>query len=165
MLSSYLTDALVRQQSTVEQLKTTDTTGAVLTLTRTAVLAITTAGTNITWQSELRNYQFSWSGVTITIPSTGWYLISLNAQISSNINDVLISLVINGNNVVQSAGFIGDVDRNRFHATFMRFFEEGDTFAVRLAPTLNVDLSVNAEGGPGESPILNVVQLSGGVDV
>lgn len=135
-----------------------------ITLTRTAVLAITTAGTFITWQSRIRGQGITWSGTNVTIPASGWYTINISGQTSANINDLFITIAVNGLNVIQSGGNIGDVDRNRFSASFTRYFTTGNTIAIALTPSANVNLVVNAEGGVGESPILNIVQISTGAD-
>ena len=131
-----------------------------ITLRRTDILAITTAGTIITWQSRIRGQGITWSGSTITIPASGWYGINLSGQTSVNINDLFITMAINGLNVVQSAGFIGDIDRNRFSASFIRYFTRGNTIVFVLTPSANVNLVANPENVAGESPILHIVQIS-----
>jgi hypothetical protein len=47
----------------------------------------------------------------------------------------------------------------------MRHFAEADIVLVSVIPSANVNIDVNAENALQESPILNIVQLSGEVDV
>ena len=164
MLNSYLSDALSKQRQTVEQLKTTDTVGAVLTLTRSAALAITTAGTTITWQSALRQYQIDWATTTVTIPEEGWYVMRLALTFSVNLNNCLVVVVRNGV-LVTSYNLFGDVDRNANTVAMLEYFTAGDTVQFRIFPSVNCNINVVAQGGNAESPILHIVQLSGGVDV
>jgi hypothetical protein len=116
------------------------------------------------WQSEIRGYQITWAGADITIPANGWYHFSLSITVSVNLNNCLAVLQVNGTNVV-STNFFGDVDRNINSVTFLRYFAENDVVRVVLFPSANCNLNVVAENAVGESPILNIVQLSGGVDV
>lgn len=163
--SQTITKAIARINEKYALTEVAEEHGAVLTLRRTADLAITTAGTTITWQAAIRNFQFTWATTTITIPADGWYLISIGGQTLVNINDLLVSIQVGGVNVIQSAGFIGDVDRNRFHATFMRYFLANDAVTIVLTPSANTDIVARAENIAGESPILNIVQISGAVNV
>jgi hypothetical protein len=164
MSRSAILNATIQNQLKLADIETAEEAGAVLTLTRTAVQAITTAGTTIVWQSEIRGYQITWSGSDITIPADGWYLVSLSLQTSANLNDLLVTIGVNGGNTVQLSS-IGDVDRNRIGISNTRYYNEGDTLRIALTPSANVNVLAQAEGGTGESPILNIVQLSGGVDV
>jgi hypothetical protein len=135
-----------------------------LTLTRTAVQAITTAGTTIVWQSRIRGQGISWSGSNITIPATGWYHISVALRTSAALNDLLYRLSVNGVNV-QFASGIGDVDRVQSSVNFMRYFTRGDIVLVSVIPSVNVNIDVIAENALQESPILNIAQLSNEAEV
>lgn len=167
-VSRTILSALSDVRARMDEVETTDVHGAVLTLTRTSDQAITTAGTTITWQSELRAYQITWSGSDITMPASGWYLLTLAWRTSVNLNDLFVRLVVNGV-IVQIDTTIGDVNLNAGSAQFMRYFAENDVVQINVFPSANVNLVVVAEGGSGtnisESPILNVVQLSGGLNV
>ena len=157
-------NATIENQLKIADIETAEEVGAVLTLTRTAVQAITTAGTTIVWQSEIRGYQMTWSGSDITIPATGWYVISVALNTSAALNDLFYRINVNGVNVQFRSG-IGDVDRNSLSAQFMRYFTESDIVQVNVIPSANVNVNVNAENALQESPILHIVQLSGEVDV
>lgn len=161
--SAAILNALVDTRNTVAEIQSTDVHGAVLTLTRTAAQAITTAGTIIVWQSELRGYQITWAGSEITIPADGWYIITCAFQFGA-LNDLFVRLVVNAT-FVQFASTIGDVNRDVATCTFMRYFSQSDIVQIHLEPSANVNLNARAEGILAESPILNLVQLSGGVDV
>jgi hypothetical protein len=160
--SQAILNALVDTRNTVAEIQSTDEVGAVLTLTRTAVQSITTAGTALVWQSEIRGYQITWSGSEITMPASGWYHISV-ALGHDSLNDLLYRLSVNGV-LVQIASGIGDVNRGGSSAHFMRYFAEGDVIQINVLPSANVNITATAEGSTIESPILNIVQLSGDVD-
>lgn len=160
--SQAILNALIDVRSRFDDVETTDVHGAVLTLRRTADLAITTAGTTITWQSEVRGYQITWSGTDITIPADGWYLISMAWRTSVALNDMYVRLVVGGL-FVNAMANIGDVDRATGVATFLRYYTSGDVVQINVIPSANVNLVASAEATQGESPILNIVQLSGGI--
>jgi len=157
-------NALIDTRRRVDELQVSEEAGAVLTLTRTAVQAITTAGTTIVWQSEIRGYQITWSGSDITIPATGWYAMDISLRFSAAVNNCLVGLAVNGVNV-NTYNLIGDVDRPGNRVSMMRHFAENDTLQIVVTPSANVNIEANAEGTTFESPILNIVQLSGEVDV
>jgi hypothetical protein len=163
MSRSAILSATIDNQLKIADIETAEEVGAVLTLTRTAVQAITTAGTTIVWQSEIRGYQITWSGADITMPATGWYHISVALEHGA-LNDLLYRLNVNGANVQFVPG-IGDVNRGSSSAHFMRHFTESDVVQIGVVPSANVNINVFAESGVAESPILNIVQLSGEVDV
>lgn len=135
-----------------------------LTLTRTAVQAITTAGTTIIWQSRIRGQGIAWSGSDIVIPTSGWYIITLAWRTSANLNDMLVRLTVNAT-IVQVTSTIGDVNLNAGVATFMRYFAEGDVVQINVVPSANVNLNAVAEGASTESPILSIVQLTNQAEV
>ena len=164
MSRSAILSATIENQLKIADIETAEEAGAVLTLTRTAVQAITTAGTTIVWQSEIRGYQITWSGADITIPASGWYMISATFAMSAAVNDLLHRIVVNGV-IVQIAPGIGDVNIAFSSAKFMRYFTEADVVQYNLFPSGNVNVTVAAENSVAESPILHIVQLSGEVDV
>jgi len=163
MSRSAILNATIQNQLKIADIESAEEHGAVLTLTRTAAQAITTAGTTIVWQSEIRGYQITWAGADITIPANGWYHISVAFRHGA-LNDNLIRLGVNGANV-QFAPGIGDVNIDVSSAHFMRYFAQSDIVQISVLPSGNVNIDARAENGAAESPILNIVQLSGGVDV
>lgn len=132
--------------------------GAALTLTRSATLAITTAGTIVTWQTETRNQGFTWATDTITMPTTGYYAVQTFLQTSSNVT-MFTQRQINAVNV----GYFGNsfTALNYHVATMIRYFTTGDTLQIRVVPSVNTTLNVAADGVASESPILHIVQLTG----
>lgn len=162
--SQTMLNSLVRVRQSVAEIQSTDETGAVLTLTRTSAQAITTAGTTIVWQSEIRGYEITWAGSDITIPASGWYALQASFTFSVNLNNCLVVINRNGTNVT-SYNLFGDVDRNINSVTMLQYFTESDTLQIRLFPSANCNVNVVAEASTGESPILHIVQLSGEVDV
>ena len=132
--------------------------GAALTLTRSATLAITTAGTLITWTTETRNQGFTWATDTITIPTTGYYAVQTFLQTAGNVT-LFTQRQINGTNI----GYFGySFTAINYHvATMVRYFTTGDTLQIRVVPSGNTTLNVAADGVASDSPILHIVQLTG----
>jgi hypothetical protein len=153
---------IVNLERTVAQIND-EIPDAGLTLTRTAVQAITTAGTTIVWQQFVRGQGISWLGATITIPAAGWYAVSV-ALAHGALNDLLFRLIVNGNNVQFVSG-IGDVNRDISSARFIRYFNQSDAVQINVLPSANVNILVNAEGASAESPFLHIVQMSNEAEV
>lgn len=158
MTSREVVRDIVQLQRTVSQIND-EIPDAGLTLTRTAVQAITTASTTLVWQSRIRGQGMTWSGANITIPSDGWYLFSLNIQVSVALNDCLLRVVQAGNNVT-FVSMIGDVDRTVFSGMAMLYCVRAQNIAFNLVPSANVNVNVVAEGLIQQSPILHIVQLT-----
>lgn len=154
---------IVQLQRTVSQIND-EIPDAGITLTRTTAQAITTAGTTIVWQSRIRGQGMTWSGASVTIPSDGWYIVSVATQLSASINDLIYRLNVNAANV-QSRSAIGDIDRTNTSVVFMRYFTSGDTVQINMIPSANVNVNVNVEGTGLESPILHIVQLTNQAEV
>ena len=98
-----LTRGLQSLQKQVDVQTNVEIPSAALTLTRSATLAITTAGTVITWQVETRNQGFTWSGTTITIPTAGYYAVQL-ALGTTGSQTMAFTRIVNG---VTIGGFVG----------------------------------------------------------
>jgi hypothetical protein len=145
----------------VQDLARHEQPAAALTLTRSATLAITTAGTVITWQTETRNNGFTWSGTTITIPTSGFYLFNFVFKITTanqiataelSINTFQQSLMATSNTVTNTKSF-----------TQMLYCTTGDAVILTVTPTSNDTIALGVEGTNRPSPILNIVQLTGAV--
>lgn len=134
---------------------------AALSLRRTAIVALTAnAWTTITWQSEIRGQQITWSGTTITLPTTGYYSISLSYATSGTTNSV-VGIVVNTTIQLNFGAITATtIPTTAYHSTLTRYFSAGDTFTVRIYSTNAVNLNAVAENTNFESPILHVVQLT-----
>lgn len=132
--------------------------GAGLTLTRTSNLALTTAGTIITWQQELRRYEITWSANNITIPRSGWYHISLAWTTTTNVASMIGSLIVNSL-VVQQFTLALPTNYNISIIYFMRYLTANDIIQLAMQPSANTDLWTRAIGNSVESPLLHVVYL------
>jgi hypothetical protein len=155
-----LTRGLQGLQRQVDVQTNIEIPSAALTLTRSATLAITTAGTTITWQVETRNEGFTWSGTEITIPTAGYYAINLqyNAAV------VTTTYAILRVNAVNLAFFSNSSVNSTLHAfTVMRYFATGDLVEARVVPAANSTIQVIAEGVASESPFIHIAQLTGAV--
>jgi hypothetical protein len=132
---------------------------AALTLTRSATLSITTAGTTITWQTETRNNGFTWSGTNITIPTTGFYLINFVFKI--NISNQVVNAELSVNGFQQSFMPTAPLITNSHSFAQMLYCTTGDVLTLVLTPTSNDSIAIAAEGANRPSPIFNIVQLTG----
>ena len=147
-------------KATTQDLARVESPSAALTLTRSATLAITTAGTTITWQTETRNQGFTWSGATITIPTSGYYGITLTYGAAGN-HTGLVQCVVNGvaapTTMTYSAGSV--TDQVYF---LMKYFSQDDAVQLKVFPSSNQTIQVNAESGvQNASPFIHIVQLTG----
>jgi hypothetical protein len=131
---------------------------AALTLTRSATLGITTAGTIFTWQVETRNQGFTWSGTDITIPTSGYYGIGAYISTAASVS-MFANLVVNSVILIQMPASYLITTAHGFFA--VRYYTTGDVVSLRVGPSSNTSATVVAENGAGESPIIHVVQLTG----
>lgn len=136
---------------------------AAITLTRSSTLAITTAGTTITWQTKVRGQGITWSGTDITIPTAGYYLFNFTYS-SSTGHTAFARLFVGG----VGAGLFASSYATQVYAvgthsyTHMRYIEANTIVAVNVTPSANVTINVIAENSANESPYLHIVQLSRG---
>jgi len=157
MLDSLLSS--VRQNRfAVADLARQERPGAALTLTRSATLAITTAGTVITWQTEVRSAGFTWSGTDITIPTAGFYAMQVSYATTGSVT-MSTQITVNGTRL----GYIGfqQVATNYFQSTYLRYFATGDVIQISAFPSANTTISVNAENVINASPFISITQLTG----
>lgn len=145
-------------KATTQDLARQERPGAALTLTRSATLAITTAGTIITWQTEVRNQGFTWSGTDITIPTSGYYDIGAYIVTTTSIT-MFANLVVNSVITMQMPASYLNSTAHGFYA--VRYYTTGDVVSLRVGPSSNATVSVNAENVASESPLIHIVQLTG----
>ena len=155
-----LTRGLQSLQKQVDVQTNIEIPSAALTLTRSATLAITTAGTLITWQVETRNQGFTWATTNITVPTSGYYAMSLTYN-ASGTHTSSMRLFVNAVNVAFMTA--SSVASTRHGFSWVRYFTTGDVVSFNVLPGTNVTVAVNAEGVASESPILHIVQLTGAV--
>ena len=154
-------DLLSVAQGQIDNIAAVEYPAAGLTLTRSASLALITAGTLITWQVETRGYAITWAGTTVTIPSSGYYTFSLNYN-SNVLHTVRSVLFINAVSVLDMT--VDTISNLRHGATITRYFTENDAVQLMLLPSVNTTMTVVAENGVSESPFLHVVQLTGSIE-
>ncbi len=142
----------------MQALQRVETPAACLTLTRSATLAITTAGTTITWQTETRDNGIAWSGADITIPTTGFYTFSLMYTASASHTGIM-RLLVNTINVLSMPGDGIASVRHAYNMT--RYFTADDVIQFSVIPSINTTIQINAESTTNESPFLHIVQLTG----
>lgn len=162
MTSREVVRDIVQLQRAVSQIND-EIPDAGITLTRTTVQAITTAGTAIVWQQQIRGQGITWTGASVTVPTDGWYAIRV-ALGHGSLADLLYRLSVNGV-LVQIAPGIGSVARGASSATFVRYLALSDIIQINVLPSANVNLTLSSEGSNAESPILHIVQLSNRAEV
>jgi hypothetical protein len=157
MSDLYQTSADLR--AATQDLARQERPAAALTLTRTNTLSITTAGTIITWESATRTNGFTWSGADVTVPTAGYYLLTViyaSASTTAYANLLVNSVVVDQ----VPASYI----TSTLHTfIIMRYYATGDVINFRVFPSANTTITVVAENSAGESPILHIVQLTGAV--
>ena len=160
-LTTNVYELITVAQNDINNIAAVEYPAAGLTLTRSATLAITTAGTTITWQVETRGYGISWATSNITIPTSGYYQFTM-VYTSSVAHTIQARLFVNSNNVGFFASF--GLSSVRQAITITRYFITDDLVEINLLPSVNTTISVNAANAPKESPFLHVVQLTGSVE-
>lgn len=129
-----------------------------LSLTRTGVLTVTTAGTVITWQSEVENVgEWTWSATTITVPVAGYYAIQVLGSLDTG-NNVTGDIVVN--TVTVATMTAGTARDSKFSHNIVRFYKAADVVQYRAyANGTNRTLQVVTEDAAGESPLFHMVLL------
>ena len=148
-------------QDSVSTVQTVESPGAYLTLTRTATQALTTAGTNITWQSAIRSQGISWSGTDITIPTAGYYAIYGSFAVSIATNTYIRILLNSANSLISYAVPYSTGGGFAMTISTGLYLQDNDIVRVNLTPAANCTLNQNGEGFAAPSPMLHIIQLSG----
>lgn len=152
-------------QGEIDNIAAVEYPAAGLTLTRSSTLAITTAGTTITWQTETRGYGISWTGTTITLPTAGYYNIFVTIATVANTTMYIRLLRSNFNPIaayIAAPLFTG----NGYNSTanFMVYCATGTEIQISCTPGANTTINVNGETQAAASPFVNIVQLTGSVE-
>lgn len=160
-MSDLLLNDYALSRRRIEQLERIESTARrALTLTRTATLSLTTAGTVVTWQQENRVYGgMTWSGTDITIPASGYYQVTLALSLTATIATMIVRFRIGGNAVVHDTGPIGSATRQNMVTSATLYCTASDVLSVQLVPSVNVTLDAIAETSANASPILHIVSL------
>jgi len=158
---SNLYQMITDTQESVSTVQTVESPASYITVTRTATLALTTAGTTLVWQSAIRSQSITFSNEYVIIPSAGYYHLSANIALSTNTNcviriviDSVTQLAFNTVPFNSGSGFVSG-------CSAMLYLPENVNIVIVLIPAANTTLNRNAEGTTAPSPILNIVQLSG----
>jgi len=155
--SSLYSDYIMTRQRVDQLERVESTTSAYLTLRRTSTLSISSAGTQVTWQTEDQNLGFTWSGTSITIPATGYYAIGINATIASAVSlRAFVNLGVTRVVEMTSDGF-GNANNTFF---ILRQFTASDDLRIELLSGGGTSLNVVAYGSTNESPFLHIVRVA-----
>jgi hypothetical protein len=156
-MSDLLLNEFLLTRQRVDQLERIEQGGgAYLTLTRTSTLSVASTGTTITWQSEVRNRGFTWSGTTITIPRDGYYLLDMAWRFDVAATYLPI-IFVNGINLGITTVYYGIGTRGRIMA--MRYYTAGDDVEIEITPSATRTMQVTAYDSANESPFLHIVKL------
>lgn len=159
MTTNKLIGALVNTQNQVDQLSRAGLHAAGGTWTHSVAQAVTTAGTVLTFDSEIRN-----SGITLdatnklfTVNTPGMFMFCLSWNFSSAVGHGLY-LQVNG---VRTNIFAGTNATTTYHtAIFMKYLQKGHVIGFVLSSGANTNVTVVAEDSAAESPILQISQVS-----
>jgi hypothetical protein len=137
-----------------------------LTLRLNADKAIVTTGSVITWDAEIRNLLFTWSGSNITIPSDGMYHICfyLRTNIVIATMDAMLNLVRGGTTYLGAFRYeLAPSGNTGFVFSFTQYLVQNDILQVRLIPSANCNLLYRQQyiGSGGQSGIFHIIQLTG----
>jgi len=160
-----LYDLINVAQGEIDNIAAVEYPAAGITLTRSSTLAITTAGTQITWQVETRNYGYTWATTDITIPTAGYYAIHVTIATVLNTPVSIRLLYGTANSQVAYNPVPLSTGSGFLHtASFGAYFFTGNEFKIAVTPGANTTINVNGETGAAPSPFLHVVQLTGSVE-
>jgi len=158
-------DVITNQQTNIDNVGSSEYPAAGLTLTRSSSLAITTAGTQVTWQVETRNYGYTWATTDITIPTSGYYAIHVTIATVLNTPVAIRLLYGSVNSQVAYNPVPTNTSNGYMHsAKFGAYFNTGNTFTIAVTPGANTTINVNGETSAAPSPFLHVVQLTGSIE-
>jgi hypothetical protein len=132
------------------------------TFTRTADLAITTAGTTITWQSSPRSNNVTYSTTDITVGNTGYYLITGYFATLGNVSLRMTLQRTSANYIsIQQVTPLSTGGGYIFNFSNAVYLTANTVLRVILTPSANTTLNQNGETGAAPSPFLHIVQLAG----
>jgi hypothetical protein len=132
------------------------------TFTRTADLAITTAGTTVTWQSSPRNNNITFSTTDITVGNTGYYLITGYFATVGNVSLRMTLQRTSANYIsIQQVTPLSTGGGYIFNFSNAVYLTANTVLKVVLTPSANTTLNQNGETGAAPSPFLHIVQLAG----
>jgi hypothetical protein len=151
--------ALVNTQNQVDQLSRAGLHACGGTFTHSVSQAVTTAGTVLTFDTEIRN-----SGLTVdatnkifTVNTGGMFMFSLAWNFSSAVGHGLY-LRVNG---VNTDIFVGQNTSTTYHSgIFMKYLQKNHNVSFFLASGANTNVTAVAEDSIAESPILQISQVS-----
>ena len=132
------------------------------TFTRTADLAITTAGTTITWQSSPRSNNITYSTTDITVGNTGYYLITGYFATLGNVSLRMTLQRSSANHTsIQQVTPLSTGGGYLFNFSNAVYLSANSVLKVILTPSANTTLNQNAESGAAPSPFIHLIQLAG----
>jgi len=151
--------ALVNTQRQVDGLSRQPLHACGGTFTHSVTQAVTTAGMNLSFDTPIRN-----SGLTVdatnkifTVNTGGMFLINLNWTFSVATNHFLYLLV---NGVVISQFTTYGTNQTYHTGMTMKYLQKNHTLSFNLVSGANTNVNVTAEDANGESPILQICQVS-----
>jgi len=151
--------ALVHTQRQVDGLSRQPLHACGGTWTHNATQSVTTTGTVLTFNTQIRN-----SGISVdatnkffTVNTGGMFVISLAWNFGGAVGHALY-LQVNG---VNTDIFVGNNSTTTYHSgIFMKYLQKNHVLSFRLASGANTTVTVVAEDDAAESPILQIAQVT-----
>lgn len=159
MTTNKIIGALVNTQNQVDQISRQGLHAAGGTWTNSVAQAVTTAGTVLTFDTEIRN-----SGITVdatnrffTVNTGGMFMFCLSWNFSSAVGHGLY-LRVNG---LSTDIFVGQNTTAQYHSgIIMKYLQKNHEISFFLASGANTNVTAVAEDSIAESPILQISQVS-----
>ena len=151
--------ALVSTQRQVDGLSRQPLHACGGTWTHNATQSITTTGTVLAFNTQLRNSGISVDATSkfFTVNTGGMFVMSLAFNFSGAVGHALY-LQVNG---VTTDIFVGTNATATYHSSiFMKYLQKNHVLSFLLFSGGNTTLPVVAEDGTAESPILQIAQVS-----
>jgi hypothetical protein len=133
------------------------------TFTRTADLAITTAGTTVTWQASAHSpNNVSFSTTDITVTNAGYYLITGYFATLGNVSmRMTLSRAGAGHTSINQLTPLSTGGGYIFNFSNALWLTASSVLRVILTPSVNTTLIQNGETGAAPSPFIHIIQLAG----
>lgn len=150
---------MVSTQNQVDQLSRAGLHASGGTWTNSVAQAVNTAGTVLTFDSEIRN-----SGITVdatnkifTMNTGGMFMFCLSWNFAVAAGHGLY-LQVNG---VRTNIFVGQNTTTTYHSgIIMKYLQKNHEVSFVMVSGVNTNVAVVAEDGVAESPILQIAQVS-----
>lgn len=139
-----------------------------LSISTSVTVSITTAGTLIPFDFELRNLLFTWSGTQITIPNDGMYLCAFYVRTNIALASLDCGITVTRSGLTYNAFKYRQTQTGTNTAyvySFTQYFLKDDILQVLLIPSANANLLQRNEitGGGGQAGLFHIMQITSAI--